>query len=666
MRYPRRAMVRPHGSLAVLALLLACSAARPVHGQSGPEGDYARLLDDAVDLDRLWSPFDPGERLLTWAGLEPGPALARPRDAERVLVRATGAGLLARLWLAEPVGVLRFYLGGGGEPTWEIDARSLMAGVPERPGWPFVTPTGGGGLAVRLPIPFREGLVITTDAAGSFEYQAQVRVLDVSKVGLDFDPEVLPAAVEHASRIAARLAEGSGRDACTARVPIRDLPGDGRGVLAGAWSGPGVLRTTRIRFLGAEGELEAARRGCALRFVIDGTDRGSIPLAALRGSAGPSAHVLSRTEEGADVLRLPVPCRASLRVELCRDRDAQPDSDVRIEVVTEFDARELPPGALDFHVVVARTSGDASTAPHVAVAASGGAGRFGGVLFVVDNPSRGYWGGGGERFFVDGSDGPTWRGTGFDAYVGAAMASGRAAVGPFEGQPVVPGRGYRGRTHGFRFHVSDAVPFASRFRLDFERRPFGGAAFGLETVAFVYAQPTASVAGRGEAQSTAVAEPASAPSPGAPVGVPAQIEGEDLRVVEVGGGEHQIQRLNEFSGARWSGDAHLWWLDGKPGDRIKVAIPVPAPGRYRLLACWTTARDYGIARVRVGGVPVGGAFDLYSEQVRNTGLVEHGVTPMLEAGDVELEIELTGRNEKAVPRHMVGLDYLRLVPAAGD
>ena len=662
MRYPRGSMARRHGSRAVIALLLACAAGRPVHGQVGSGDAYARLLDAAVDLDHLWSPIAPAERLLTWAGLEPGPALDPPRDAERVMVRAAGAGLLARLWLAEPRGVLRFYVGGSAEPIWEIDAEDLLVSTPDLPGWPFVVHTGGGGLVVRLPVPFRDGIVVTTDAAGSFEYQAQVCVLDVQDAVSEFDPAALAG---HASRVAARLPERAGRDACTASVPIRELPLGGSGVLAGAWTGPGVLRETRIRFLGSEEEFEAARRGCALRFVIDGADRGSIPLGALRSAASPSAHVLSRSAEGADVLRVPVPCRASLRVELCWDQGVRADSGVRVEVVTEFEARELPAGALDFHAVVARTSGDPRSAPHVAVDASGGAGRFGGVLLIVDNPSRAYWGGGGERFFVDGSDTPTWCGTGFDAYIGAALASGRAEVGPFEGQPIVPGRGYRGRTHGFRFHVLDAVPFASRLRLEFERRPFGGTAFGLETVAFVYAEPSASVAGGDDSVGAALADPVPARGPESLAGLPAQIEGEDLRVVEVGGGEHQVQRLNEFSGARWSGDAHLWWLDGEPGDRIKVAVPVPAPGRYRLLACWTTARDYGIARVLVGGVPVGGAFDLYSEQVRNTGLVEHGVTPSLEAGEVELEIELTGRNEKAVPRHMVGLDYLRLVPAAG-
>jgi len=298
----------------------------------------------------------------------------------------------------------------------------------------------------------------------------------------------------------------------------------------------------------------------------------------------------------------------------------------------------------------------------VAVEADSGPGRFAGMVLLADQDGDGYWGGGGESIVVDGASELRWRGSDVGAYTGTAFASDDAWVGPFEGQPVVPGAGYRGRTQAFRFHVLDSVPFAERLSVELEAQPFGVASFDLTTLAFVYAGGATVLRETSVVRSSAD----SAVAVGAGAVLPRKVEGEELEVVAVGGGEHQVQGLNEFAGARWSQDAHLWWLDAKPGDRLVVAVPVPAPGRYRLLACWTTARDYGIARVRVAGEPVGAAFDLYTEQVRNTGLVEHGITPRLDAGEARLEIEIVGRHPKAVPRHMVGLDYLRLVPVRED
>jgi len=62
-------------------------------------------------------------------------------------------------------------------------------------------------------------------------------------------------------------------------------------------------------------------------------------------------------------------------------------------------------------------------------------------------------------------------------------------------------------------------------------------------------------------------------------------------------------------GTQWSNDAHLWWIEAKPGEKLELALPVA------------------------------------------------------NAGEHKLAIVITGANENAVKAYMFGLDYVKLVEA---
>ena len=72
--------------------------------------------------------------------------------------------------------------------------------------------------------------------------------------------------------------------------------------------------------------------------------------------------------------------------------------------------------------------------------------------------------------------------------------------------------------------------------------------------------------------------------------VPGAIEGEELKIVEKTGGKTQVQASESHD---WSGNAQLWWIDGKPGDRLVLEVPVQEAGRYQVTADLTKAVDYG-------------------------------------------------------------------------
>src|SRR5207302_9270435 len=50
------------------------------------------------------------------------------------------------------------------------------------------------------------------------------------------------------------------------------------------------------------------------------------------------------------------------------------------------------------------------------------------------------------------------------------------------------------------------------------------------------------------------------------VKVKGALEGESLKIISKTGGNPQEQELTGFQG-QWSNDAHLWWIDAKPGDK---------------------------------------------------------------------------------------------------
>jgi hypothetical protein len=114
-----------------------------------------------------------------------------------------------------------------------------------------------------------------------------------------------------------------------------------------------------------------------------------------------------------------------------------------------------------------------------------------------------------------------------------------------------------------------------------------------------------------------------------------------------------------FLERRFSRDAQLWWRDAKAGDVLVLAVPVKEAGRYQVSAALCCADDYGIVQFALAGQPLGAPFDGYADHVQSTGARELGVVD-LRAGDNELRCELVGKNDKAKPRFMLGIDYLRL------
>ncbi|MGI9242738.1 MAG: PVC-type heme-binding CxxCH protein [Verrucomicrobiales bacterium] len=141
-------------------------------------------------------------------------------------------------------------------------------------------------------------------------------------------------------------------------------------------------------------------------------------------------------------------------------------------------------------------------------------------------------------------------------------------------------------------------------------------------------------------------------------------EAETLQILQKVG-DVRPQDLHTYGIGLWSGDRHLWWTGGKPGDTLELSIPVKKSGIYRLGVGMTKARDYGVFEISMKGKDIPVEIDLYNESVIRTGTVPLGQPMALDEGIHTLEVKNIGANPKALKSYMFALDYLILHPGDG-
>lgn len=148
--------------------------------------------------------------------------------------------------------------------------------------------------------------------------------------------------------------------------------------------------------------------------------------------------------------------------------------------------------------------------------------------------------------------------------------------------------------------------------------------------------------------------------------IPGAREGEQMEVLKITGGRVQTQPMGSFKAGVWSGNSQLWWVDGKPGDQLTLALHAPGAGRYEVLAVLTKAVDYGVVSASVGDSEPSPPIDLFNKpDVITTGPISLGTHDLI-AGVNPLTLTLAPPNPAALPRNMVGLDYVFLIPVSAE
>ncbi len=573
---------------------------------------------------------------------------------EFVLMDAAGPGAVVRFWSANPQegGVVRIYLDNSEYPAIEMPLYVLLGGQTA----PFIAPLSGErakGWNCYMPIPYAKHCKITV-SEGDIYYQINYRSYET---GTKVDSFTLAQADRAMSLIR--------KQAALLSAPYGTVPADaGKTTTYDAHIRPGGTETVTLDGPGAvyrltckvgAADIEAALRACVITIGFDDLkDAVSAPLGDFFGTApGPNPYQalpMGVLEDGTLYSHWVMPFKDIAHIAVTNHGD----NDVQLYGEVGVVPRKRTEDSLYFHAKW-RAEKDVPTRPMQDwnYMTLGGQGRFVGVSLHIANPVGEWWGEGDEKIYVDGEAFPSHFGTGTEDYFGYAWCNNQVFIHAYHNQPRCDGPGNYGHTSVNRMHIMDDIPFNESFRFDMEVWHWADTKVTQAITAYWYAAA--------EGMDNFVVPPKDllvVPEFEPIKGVEGALEGEELTVVSVSGGTAEEQ-----SGVvwKWSKMSHLWWRDGKPGDKLVLAFPVENAGRYEVFAVFTKARDFGIHQVMINGKVAGEARDFFHKDgVVVTDEVSLGEFDLV-AGDNTFEVQAMGANPEAIPAHMFGLDYLRLI-----
>jgi D-arabinan exo alpha-(1,3)/(1,5)-arabinofuranosidase (non-reducing end) len=249
----------------------------------------------------------------------------------------------------------------------------------------------------------------------------------------------------------------------------------GETIVLGDLEGPGMI-THIWTTVGSEDPFWG--RSLVIRMYWDGAAKPSVevPLADFFGVGHGAA---------ADFTSLPVstsshgrakscfwnmPFRKSARVTLTNESE-QYDTDSFYYYLDWEKHPELPDDIAYFHAqyrqAMPATPGDYT------ILETTGKGHYVGTVQSVQQVELGWFGEGDDRFYIDGEETPSLRGTGTEDYFGDAWGF-RAFATPFYGVSLWEGYFPGDRGTAYRWHIADPIPFTKSLKVAIEHR---GSAF---------------------------------------------------------------------------------------------------------------------------------------------------------------------------------------------
>jgi hypothetical protein len=676
-------------------------------GASAAEVTLESLLTEMTDRDRLARLPDPAyscrqassydrratdpEDPSTWyANMDRSYFVRTEQNADRtehVLMDEAGPGAVVRFWATwhgpggGPFsnGTLRVYLDQEAAPAIEgpiadvLDG-DMLCGPPLSQGVSPLTDEARRGHNLYLPIPYAQHCKITYETPAPVDpgahsgealyYQINFRTYSAGTEVESFRMAQVAEAADSLARTQRSLLNPwpRPRGASTVASLAGDLPpGETREI---ALTGPGAIRELALR-LEAE-DLPQALRSTVLEITFNGEAAVWCPLGAFFGT-GPrlSPHKTWVTEVSDDGLMRTwwvMPFAEECRIVL-RNRGTQP---VRIATGDVRHSRwQWDDASMHFHATwrqwtrleTQTNEGADHGAFDVNYVTVDGDGVYVGDTLTLFNGSAGWWGEGDEKIYVDGESFPSHFGTGTEDYYGYAWSNPNFFEAPFHAQPYGNGANQTDLAVNSRYRALDAIPFRQSLRVDMEVWHWHKTRMTFAPATFWYARPGAECPlGQDPAVELPIAR--NVDDVVEMVREPGAIEGEGLESVQTTGGETEIQDIPSFG---WSGNQQLWWRDASPGDTLTVAFPVETAGTYDVHLRLTRAIDYGRVQFAVNGANQGPKIELYRDPLDTYTLTLPAVS--LHAGNNTLEIRITGAHPDAVPRHMAGLDYIKLQPA---
>jgi hypothetical protein len=433
--------------------------------------------------------------------------LRTDRRGEGVIFEADGAGALTRIWMVMGDGVsepldpsirIRIRLDGRRKPAVDLPLPELFAGTTP----PFLTPlvadreVSGGGNVSYVPIPFRNGCVVSLVGADEAKiwFQVNARLVDdPSDVRSFTGREDLSAMREIFDKAGRDPWPGGPYPTVSREVMLRP----GMGETVARLEGPDVINGLLIR-----AQRQDWKR-LGVRFTFDEGSPVLVPLLDLFGIARvndqASRSLLFGGDEDDDLYcYFPMPFRESAQVELMR-RPVEGPPWVSAEVAIRRSGEPPPEGAGTFAVQIRAGNPGWPAEPDILADLSGGGSWVG--LFTRFGPTEGRGFGfleADDRVFVNGEEAPSWHGTGIEDFFGGGFyfrdqdGEPRPFLQSLHGAPVVRFF-HRSAPAMYRLLLGDAVVFADGLRADLEPVDWELGPVEIRSVAFYYSRGVAKV-----------------------------------------------------------------------------------------------------------------------------------------------------------------------------
>jgi hypothetical protein len=593
---------------------------------------------------------------------------------EWVLMDAEGPGAIVRWWITAPhyKAVFRIYLDGNDTPAIEAPIGDLIGGN-YLTGAPLSAVTANGR-NLYLPIPYAKHCKVTVDNMpdqGNLYYQINYRIYTPGTTVETFTMEELAlrkAKIDTVQKTLLAPDESPWHVQASKPPPTYLVPKDSTPVSVTGecsfFSGGAVHHI--VLKIDAEGEaLTQALRSTILSISFDGKETVWCPLGDFFGGGvgiNPYKSWYSRIEKDGTLISLwKMPFQKTINAKFINY--GSEDVKIMVESFWTSGPHHWDERSMYFHADwrqernIETIAGDGTKDWNYIKLK--GRGVFVGDVLSVLNRNPGWWGEGDEKIYVDGETFPSHFGTGTEDYYGYAWCTPEFFDSPFHFQPRAEGPANYGHATNGRVRLLDGIPFTKDFRFDMEVWHWVKTRIDYSVVNFWYGLEGAELVDF-QSRVDQIVEVKSPVSYHTPMSL--EIPGFKIEKAPTAG-TIQNQGMQGFAreGRKWDNDDQLWWTGARPGAKLELILEADKDGAYKLVGELTKARDYAIVQFRVNGVKAGEPIDLYNPEVIPTGAVEIGSID-LKAGTHVVEIEIIGKNDKADPGYMVGIDRLRLVP----
>lgn len=583
---------------------------------------------------------------------------------EWVMMDAEGPGAIVRWWITSGhyEGTVRVYLDGATQPTIETQVGKLIGGA-ELAGPPLSEETARGR-NLYLPIPYAKHCKVTFDRnfqkSGNnhdlLYYQINYRTYAPGTEVESFSMFQLAAAKEKIAAVQKTLLD-PGSVMPEGTVELTEMIPPGRSMQVELEKGRGgALCRLSVRLLATE-DLTQALRSTILAIEFDDKTTVWCPVGDFFGSGvgvNPYTGWYRKVDkDGTMTCWWVMPFKKECEITL-KNLGQQ---DVGAIVVPTTCPWTWDDRSMYFHTTW-RQQRNIETARNGRKAfdwnylTAKGQGVFVGDTLTLLNRVTGWWGEGDEKIYVDGETFPSHFGTGTEDYYGYAWCTPWFFQSPFHAQPRAEGPHNYGNVTNTRVRLLDAIPFERLFRFDMEVWHSLKTKVDYAATTYWYGRPGAA-ATIGFTLEEIQREAQQPVQYDTPLSIPG------FTLLNRPAGTVELQDMRAFGADQWRGNDHLWWRRAKPGNRLELAVPVEAEGRYSLQVRLTKAPNYAIVQLHVDGKKVGEPVDLYDPSVVPAKPITLGPFDF-SPGQHTVAIEIVGANPEAKKNYMVGIDQIDL------